>query len=491
MKTYDYIIRVSKMGTRHESDESTMTVEDQRQQCRALIRESGGSVGREHKALNQSGSTSVDSKHFREALRRVRRGESHGIAVAYDDRLARDWRKAGRFYGELEEAGAEVLIANLPGVDYRSTNGRLLTGMMAVVSETKYTTAKDRGLKIADATIARGVANRVPFGYGRNGTFIDGKLASKVDPDLDPKALVPDPDTAPLVVRIFEMRVDGHSWTDIGRWLESEGVTPPRGGTWAVSTLRNIIGNEMYLGVVTLGDRRLENAHAPLVSRSLWRAAQSGQTIQRTGRNVAGVAGGLLVCFSCGRRLSVTGSQNPSYTCRRRLGGVCEHPVYVSKRRADAFVEEQILNVLRHRSVAAVPTTGEVDNLRQWVANAKAELEDFVVFAKASVDPELFRRGLDARQDDVNSAQAALDEALDGADAVAELPSPNGWDALDLDRKRQVARALIDCVVVYDATEAAEKAAKLRGVESYPSRGRGADVEMRFDLRGRNGEDWG
>jgi hypothetical protein len=33
METYDYIIRVSRMGGRHEDDASTMTGDDQRQEC--------------------------------------------------------------------------------------------------------------------------------------------------------------------------------------------------------------------------------------------------------------------------------------------------------------------------------------------------------------------------------------------------------------------------------------------------------------------------
>src|SRR5450755_610169 len=111
---YDYFTRVSKMGSRCGSDESTMTVDDQREQCVGAIKEKGGRVGKEHKALNQSGKTSVDSKPYREALARIRRGESQGIAVALDDRLARDWRKLGRYYDEMESAGAEIIIVNLP-----------------------------------------------------------------------------------------------------------------------------------------------------------------------------------------------------------------------------------------------------------------------------------------------------------------------------------------------------------------------------------------
>ena len=105
MKTYDYIIRVSRMGNRREGEESTMTVDDQRRQCCQAIEAKDGRVGREHTALNQSGSSSADSTPVRAALRRAQSGDTDGIAVAYDDRLARaggslagsttSWRRPG------------------------------------------------------------------------------------------------------------------------------------------------------------------------------------------------------------------------------------------------------------------------------------------------------------------------------------------------------------------------------------------------------------
>jgi DNA invertase Pin-like site-specific DNA recombinase len=476
MKTYDYIIRVSKMGSRREDDESTMTVDDQRMQCVGAIQEKGGRVGQEHKALDQSGKTSVDSKSYREALRRVQRGESQGIAVAFDDRLARDWRKLRRYYDELEAAGAEVIIVNLPGVDYRTANGRTQTGLMAIVAEMKYATAKDRGEKIADRTIARGVPNRVPFGYRRNA----GPDGVKVDPDRDSKGLVPDPETASLVEQIFQMRVDGHSWVAVGEWLEGLGIAPPRGGSWAISTLRNLTSNEMYLGVIRLGQRRLEDAHEPLVSRSLWKAAQSSKTLQRNGKNAAGLAGGLLVCVNCGRRLSVTGTQSPSYTCRRRLDGKpCEHPVYVSKRRADAFVEDVILMILGRGVTDIVATSQEIGRYRASLSDARAELEGYVLAAKA-LDADLFKAGLDARQAEVDRARDALEDALSQAETAAELPTLSGWDALDFDHKRQVARTLMESITVHDAQDTATR------LTHGPWRGPGTDVEARFEVNWRS-----
>ncbi len=55
------------------------------------------------------------------------------------------------------------------------------TGLMAIVAEMKYAAAKERGIKVADRTVARCVPNQVPFGYRRNGTFVNGELTAMVE----------------------------------------------------------------------------------------------------------------------------------------------------------------------------------------------------------------------------------------------------------------------------------------------------------------------
>lgn len=94
-------------------------------------------------------------------------------------------------------------------------------------------------------------------------TNANGELTGKALPARHGKVLVPDPETASIVRRIFELRHDGHSWTDIAERLEADGIpTPTGGGTrafmdqdgeetlvqfsefWTHSTLRGICRNE-------------------------------------------------------------------------------------------------------------------------------------------------------------------------------------------------------------------------------------------------------
>lgn len=82
----------------------------------------------------------------------------------------------------------------------------------------------------------------------------------------------------------------------------------------------------------------------------------------------------------------------------------------------------------------------------------------------------MFKMGLDARQTTVDKAREAYEAASASAESAAQLSSASGWDALDLDGKRRVARALISEVVV-------------RPPASIKDRGPHADVSKRFAIR--------
>jgi DNA invertase Pin-like site-specific DNA recombinase len=448
MKTYDALIRVSKMNGRKESAETTMTVDDQDQAIARAINEAKGRRGVTVDALDQSGFTIHRTDAYRRILERVRRGESHGVVVAYGDRLTRNWRGVGPFYDELEAAGAEVLIAGMPGVDYRTAAGRTMTGVMAVMSDAQYMTAKARGDAIADLTVKRGVPNAVPYGYRRNANA----LGEKTDPELDGKALVPDEQAAPIVRRIFRMRVDGYRWAAIIRALNDAGVPSPRGGQWVHATVATIVQNEVYTGVVKLGERRHEKAHEPLVSASDWKRAQTTRTVAHTGRYKGGIAGGLLECSSCGGPMVVTGGEKRlTYGCRRTSSaGPCPRPMYVSKDAADRFVIEEIDRALRDGRFAAARSSRKLAQINHGLQDAEEELHAYIL--KSSARDPLFEAGRDAREREVARWRDLRDQEAERADTVDELPSANCWRELvernDLERMRRVARQLIAAVVV-------------------------------------------
>lgn len=457
MDVYDSLVRVSKMDQREEDADTTLTIRDQRDGNAGAIKARGGTVGREFKALDNSGWSVWDSPAWTEALARVKRGESKGWAVAYDDRLGRNWRKAGRFFDEAEEAGAEILIATLPGVDYRTDDGRTMTGLLAVVAERQYLAARARGNRIADRTaIERGVANALAYGYVRNADE-DGV---KTLPEKDSKVAVPDraaifeggPSRADVVQRIHRLRRDRWKVADIVAALNADGIPAPKGGLWVYSSVSSILRNPQYTGRVTLGKRKVEGAHEALVTPAELRVVKKmAKPLQRNGRMVAGIAGGVLQCSGCDGPLRVLGGERLSYGCRtERSTGNCLRPVTIRKTIADDFVESLVLDALANRKVGAVASTRRLAELRDDVRAAVAELDAFV--AQTPATSRAYAIGLEPREDAVTKAEHVLADALTHADHAATMPKVSAWSQLDADERSRVARHLLARILVAPAT---------------------------------------
>lgn len=460
---YDVLLRVSDLGLRPEDADSTRTITDQLESSAGAIAARGGKVGKTFRCIDRSGWTIWGSPEWLEAIDRVRRGITTGFTVAYDDRLGRNWRKAGRFFDDAEEAGADILIANLPGVDYRTDDGRTLTGILAVVAERTYLTARHRGNKIADAAMERGVPNRAGYGYRRNATDPEDN-ATKTDPARDAKALVMDetpamedgPSKAAVVARLFQWRRDKVRLSDMVKVLNDEGIPSPKGGRWVKSSVSSILASRQYTGAVTLGKKRpvIEGAHPAFVSVREWRRyndPENRKGVTRNGRLVTGLAGHVLTCSGCGMGLQVIGTGDRGrvvYGCRRESSKiVCPRPVYVKKETSDEYVESIVLDALAaHHDMGVKGSTVGIAQLRAQRDAAVARLDAFV----AATDPtgRAYAMGIERWEGEVDAAEEAYAEARANADEAADLPSPDAWSNLSDEARARIARFLLSGVRV-------------------------------------------
>jgi DNA invertase Pin-like site-specific DNA recombinase len=464
MKTYDELIRVSKMGERLEGDGSTHTITDQRRANREVAKHHGARIGRTFKMLDESGFT-ILPKIQKEVVERVRTGESDGLVVPYSDRLARNWWDGGAFFTAMAEVNADLWDATMPDTDYRSDEGRAIWGMKMVTNEMPSLAAKRRGNRLADDLVKLGIPNRVPYGYRRNAD----EQGVRTDAKREAKALVPDETHAPIVRRIFALRLDGHKLASIVDTLDRAGVPSPRGGKWTHQTIEGILRNETYTGAVVLGARTREDAHQALVSKAEWRRVQKNDwTVTYSGTYKTGIAGGIVRCSGCARPLAVAGhADRLTYSCRRRqtTKGRCPRPVHVSKAAADQYVEDAVLDALAGGTLDLIAGARELDAAK--VARDRAVAERKAVVSMKSVLDEDFADAYEAAKEAAAHAEHVYDDLLAQTAEVAALPADeDAFDALDFEEQRRVARSLIARVVV----------------EPPLARGRGVPVEDRFTL---------
>jgi hypothetical protein len=459
-KRYIFLERVSVMGKRKDGADDTHTLDDQRKAATSCAAHHGGGIVKTLKMHDESGFT-VLAKVMDTITGMIDRGEADGVIVGYSNRLARNWWWSGAFFIAMEEREAEVWDAQTPDLDYRTDEGRLSWGLKSVVNELPSLEAKRKARNVADDVVMKGIANRVPYGMRRNADAL-GVLTREHwhGKPMNAKALVPDDvfdangklvgGTAQVVRRIFRMRLDGVSWYGMVEALTADGIPAPKGGKWMNGTLRGIIMNEVYTGVVILGKRRNETAHEALVTREEWQQAQSNKRVIRNGTLRAGIGGGLCVCSGCGYVL--TGHRGDKgrvfYGCQQSKP--CERRVYINRDRVDAHIEAVLVALLESDSdvIDLVASAKDIAAAKAAWHTATENRKWWVRFADTLSDED-FRDGYRERENIEKSARSHYDSLVARAGELDDMPtSASAWHALDDERKRHVARQLIDRVVV-------------------------------------------
>lgn len=482
----DGAIRVSNLGGRLVSADSTMTIDQQKGALSAAIATVAQlhgkpyRLGRVVELLDESGFTSAGGDVLGGLLARVESGDSLGMVFAYQSRNGRNWWEQGPFFSRLEKARGLYVIKGLEGIDYRSPIGRQVFGMQAVQDEGVYWTAKTGGENTKEGMMSRLVYNRVPYGYQRNATWIDGRVVDKRDGGRDAKALVK-ADTAVVVERIFTLRDQDYGVGAIVGLLNDEGVPGPRGGRWTHPTVRSILANPIYKGLIVYGRRNrkrdarggepvvreVRDAAMQIVTPALWKRVQGKRgKVQRTGNYKADVAGGVLICQSCGRTLQIVGSGDGRrhYGCPRTdsTAPPCPRPVHVKQAAGDAYVDRLVSEHVDGLEVGKpVADARRVNQARKAVEAAQVELD-----ALDSVPPShpKFMEWATKWGDALLAAKAELERAEAEADMHSDMPESAGdYLARPMLGRNRIARALLRVEVAPPA-----------------SRSRFADITARF-----------
>ena len=152
--------------------------------------------------------------------------------------------------------------------------------------------------------------------YGYNKVPAQGK---------DGPTLAEHPEQAPVVLEIFQMCKDGKTSYQIADALNARGIKPNYSDHWTPSTIRNMLKNPIYIGLITWGKRvkravigpdgvkRVKNQrpiiakgkHPPIVPEPLWddvTAIMAGHAAPKVkpGKPLENPLSGLVYCARCG-----------------------------------------------------------------------------------------------------------------------------------------------------------------------------------------------
>jgi DNA invertase Pin-like site-specific DNA recombinase len=419
--------------------ERTISIDEQRRDILTWANAAGVELAPEVVEQNVSGSKPWRGRALGDAVDACERGEASGIIVAYQDRLSREnGRATAEVWEALERAGARLVCA-AEGLDTAAGDHEMLFTIKAAIAREQWKRFCSSWERAKRNAIDRGVpVGRAPIGYKKQKNTrleVDHVEAAKVR-------------------EAFELRARGVPFAAIGR----------RFG-WSHSTVRKILANEVYLGILRYGAFVKENAHPAIVSRELFDAVQASRTTQpippgdtTRDRLLLGIAR----CSGCGhtlkvvRRQLVDGSYVAAYFCKDAATAPCAERAYVHAGELDTFVSEWFTGALRSapRMVDVVAQARDLEDAQGAQEAAEAQLRAFVENAQID-DAVLFQRGVDARQERADLARARVQE-LSGR--VTRTPSGGTlidlWGTFTPAERREVLAGFVDRVTVRRGTRA-------------------------------------
>ena len=366
-------------------------------QLRALrdhAEKNGYVVAREYIDEAESGRI-ADRPEFRKMLDEASKPEAPfaEILVWKFSRFTRKREHAVAFKSMLRRKGVRVVSITEHADD--SATGRLMEAIIESVDEFYSENLAEEVRRGMREAASRGfwVASRVPYGYQKR-MVQDG---AKKRPTLEP-----DPATAPVVERIFDMAESGRGILDIAQTLNTEGIANPTGRLWSKNGVHIILRNEAYTGTLLWGvggkgkdePVRVDKAFPGIVSRAQFKRVNKrmrSRAPRKTHPRRVGstyLLSGMVKCKACDGALSGQDAKSGKYAyyvCQsimKRGRHACETPRLNARRFEEMVVGKIRENVLTESNIRELVklVDEEMDGIareqRQKLETIESELED-------------------------------------------------------------------------------------------------------------------
>lgn len=297
---------------------------------------------------------------FQKMIKDAENGQFEIVIVWKLDRFARNRYDSAMYRNKLKKCGVKLVSAMENISD--SPEGIILEGLMESLAE-YYSANLSENVKrgLYDSALERKMLNNNVFGY-RPGP--DGKYEI-------------DPETAPIVRRIFNEYASGKPYPDIIADLNADGLRS-KWGEFKNNSIRKLLKNEKYVGVYRYKDIYDPEGIPPIIDRDLFdrvqdelkrRSISRKKSKTKTGANY--LLTGKLFCGHCLSPMtgesarSKTGKIYYWYSCSNNKNKVKT----CNKRRVPKdWIESEILRILHDEILT--------DDFIRYVADAAVTYEE-------------------------------------------------------------------------------------------------------------------
>lgn len=389
-------IRLSQEDKDKKYESDSESVINQKELLRSYVKNNNFNLCEEYVDDGYSG-TNFDRPGFQKMLEDIKQKKINCVVVKDLSRFGRDHVMTGYYIETFFPENNIRFISILESYDSFKNQASNDSSTFIIACNDYY--SKQNSIKI------RNVLNE----KRKSGKFVGSLPCYGYMRDPEDKGhLIPNPETAPIVKKIFKWRADGIGPTEIANRLNKAHVVTPSGykktnyssrlidrDNWNISTVKKILINRIYTGdlvqhiqtkvsykskkKITLDEKLwivVENTHEPLVDKDTFdyvnnlRKRNTRNYEMKTGREKR-LLEGKLFCKECGNRLTVLYRKKQDYwsvNCNRYsrdpVRGRCYSHFYPYN-----YLEEQVLEQI-NKSVSKLMKELDLKQLNDEVVKS-------------------------------------------------------------------------------------------------------------------------
>jgi site-specific DNA recombinase len=343
-----------------EMQAKTATIEDQLRICQRIAEREGLTIVETYIDEEIKGSQFITRPGIQRLLNDAHRDRFDVVIAEALDRISRDQERTAHIYKRLTYEGKRMLTLS---------EGWVTKIHIAFSGAMNEMYSDELSKKVWRGQEGRFLKGKAPGGISYGYLPV---LRAKGDRQIDP-------DTAPILRRIFEEYASGISPTAIAFALNAEGMPSPRGGDWSPSTLNGnrkrgtgILNNELYVGIMVWNRQKFKREpttemriprfnddaevqrvaveHLRVIDQDLWDRVKARQAkLDRKKhpsemRRPKRLFSFLLKCGKCGGGMSIISHER--YGCSNsRKKGTCDNRLTVK----EAEIERRVFEALQHQ----------------------------------------------------------------------------------------------------------------------------------------------
>lgn len=436
-------------------------VDRQREDCEALAERMGWHVVEVYVDNDVSAFSGKLRKDYRRMLADLDQGKATIVIVWHTDRLTRSIVELEEYIELSDRRGIATHTVQAGTVDLATPSGRMTARILGAVARQE---SEHKGERVARARRQKALKGEWmggirPFGWGvptgEKRKKVDRKTGEEAEVDeLDMMKAVPEEAEA---LRYWTDEIlSGGSIRSLVKWCADKGVTTTRGNAVTHTDMRDMLLRPRNAGIaVYRGEEVGRGQWEPIVDEAKYRACVA--ILKNPARTTTPGAtpkwlGSIL--YRCGRAdcphfVYVTqsgGRSYPSYRCQTGHGG---------GRRAekvDQYVEDVIVERLSrpdaHDLLEPAPDGVDVAALQAEAEEIRTRLRNLAgKYGAGEISDMQFGVGSDTARGQLEGVMKQLARAATRDPLVGLVGAPDvraAWKALELERKRNVLRALVE-----------------------------------------------